>query len=145
MTAAANPGPAVSDAALAAPPAPGAETDAAGADPPPREPSEADRVAGAVRALRTRGTPHQVRVRLIEAGCDPDLADRVVTKARARLLADSRKQGARVAELTVWAMCGTLALLLIPGAEVLVATLLGGAIVVMAIAGLIWLSGVGGD
>ena len=98
-----------------------------------------------MRALRTRGTPHQVRVRLIEAGCDPDLADRVVTKARARLLADSRKQGARVAELTVWAMCGTLALLLIPGAEVLVATLLGGAIVVMAIAGLIWLSGVGGD
>ena len=132
----------MSDAALADPPAAEAvEGDAV----PVKPPTEADRVEAAVRALRTRGTPHQVRTRLIEAGCDPDLADRVVGKARARLLADSRKSGAKVAEVTVLAMCGTLLLLVIPRTEIVVATALGGAIVVLAVAGLIWLSGVGGD
>ena len=132
----------MSDAALAEPPVSDATDDA---PVPAKEPTEADRVQAAVRALRTRGTPHQVRTRLIEAGCDPDLADRVVGKARARLLADSRKSGAKVAEVTVLAMCGTLLLLVIPHTEVVVATALGGGMVALVIAGLIWLSGVGGD
>ena len=135
----------MSDAALADPPTAGSAPAPEAEPVPPPAPSEADRVDAAVRALKTRGTPHQVRVRLIEAGCDPDFADRVVTKARARLLADSRKLGARVAEITVWAMCGSLVLLLIPGMEILVGIGLVAGIVVLGIAGLIWLSGVGGD
>ena len=134
----------MSDAAPAAPPADPALEGAEG-EAPAREPTEADRVEAAVRALRTRGTPHQVRVRLIEAGCDPDLADRVVGKARARLLADDRKRGAKVAEVTVLAMCGSLLLLFVPGAEAVVAALLGCGMVTLVVAGLIWLSGVGGD
>ena len=128
----------------APPPAPrgAAETNA-----PARTPSEADRVAAAVRALKTRGTPHQVRQRLLRAGCNPELADRVVNRARAQLLADSRKLGARIAEITVWAMCGSLVLIFIPagGGEVLVGFALVIGMIVLAVAGLVWLSGVGGD
>ena len=124
---------------------PAAEERAEESDAPARTPTEADRVAAAVRALRTRGTPHQVRTKLIEAGCDPDFADRVVAKARARLLADSRKSGARLAERTVWAMCGSLALLFLPHGEVWAAVCLSVGVLVLGIAGLIWLSGVGGD
>ena len=137
----------MSDAALAAPPAAAdPPADPAAAGPAPERPvTEADRVEAAVRALKTRGTPHQVRTRLIEAGCDADLADRVVSKARSRMLADDRQLGAKIAERTVLAMCGTLLLLLIPGAEVVVATALGCAILVLGAAALFWLSGVGGD
>ena len=135
----------MSDAALADPPAdpPAAIPDDAGVIA--KTPSEADRIAAAIRALKTRGTPHQVRVRLIEAGCDAEVADRVVAKARAALLADSRKSGARIAEATVLAMCGSLLLLLVPGLEVVVGVGLVVGMIALAVAGLIWLSGVGGD
>ena len=113
--------------------------------PPPRTPTEKDRIAAAVRALKTRGTPHQVRARLIVAGCDPDQADKIVNRARSQLLADSRKLGARIAEFTVLAMCGSLALLFIPHTELIVGTVLVVGMVVLAVAALVWLSGVGGD
>ena len=58
-------------------------------------------------------------------------------------MSDSRKFGARVAEKTVWAMCGTLVLLVIPHTEVLVAALLAAGVLALGIAGLIWLSGGG--
>ena len=136
---------------------PASATPAAVADPPgdadppaepaasPREPTEAERVEAAVKALKTRGTPHQVRQRLMRAGCGPEVADRVVNRARARLLADSRKLGARIAEVTVWAMCGSLALVFVPGGEVLLGFALVIGMVVLAVALLVWLSGVGGD
>ena len=86
-----------------------------------------------------------MRARLVAAGGDPDTADRIVNRARSKLLADSRKLGARVAEVTVLAMCAALALLFIPGGEILcgVAQVVG--MIALAIAALVWLSGVGGD
>ncbi|QDT16307.1 hypothetical protein [Alienimonas californiensis] len=110
-----------------------------------RTPTEADRIAAAVRALKTRGTPHQVRARLIAAGCDPDQADKIVNRARSQLLADSRKLGARIAEVTVAAMCASLLLLFVPGGEVFCGILQIVGMVVLAVAFLVWLSGVGGD
>ena len=139
----------MSDAAtLAAPAAPTDAPPVGDGDaeaPPPRTPTEADRIAAAVRALKTRGTPHQVRARLIAAGCDPDQADKIVNRARSRLLADSRKLGARIAEVTVLAMCGSLVLLFVPHTELIVGTVLVIGMVVLAVAALVWLSGVGGD
>ena len=132
----------MSDAAAAVPVAPPA------GDGPPEErrtPSEADRVAAAVRALKTRGTPHQVRARLVAAGCDPDQADKIVTRARSQLLTDSRRLGARVAEVTVLVMCAALVLLILPGGEFLCGAVEICGMVVLAVAVLIWLSGVGGD
>ena len=130
----------MSDAAVAVPASP-----EAGGEPLRRTPSEADRVAAAVRALKTRGTPHQVRARLIAAGCDPDQADKIVNRARSQLLADSRRLGARIAEFTVMAMCGSLLLLFVPGGEVLCGIVQVIGIVVILVALLVWLSGVGGD
>ena len=119
--------------------------DAPPEDAAPRTPTEADRIAAAVRALKTRGTPHQVRARLIAAGCDPDQADKIVNRARTRLLADSRRLGARIAEFTVLAMCGSLLLLFLPGGELLCGIVQVVGMVVLAVAALVWLSGVGGD
>jgi len=136
----------MSDAAVAAPADPTSDADPfEGEEPRRKTPTEADRVAAAVRALKTRGTPHQVRARLIAAGCDPDQADKIVSRARSRLLTDSRRLGARIAEITVLAMCGALLLLFLPGGEVLcgIVEILG--MVVLAVALLVWLSGVGGD
>ncbi len=107
----------MSDAALLADPVPPPATppaEAGGGEPTRRTPTEADRIAAAVRALKTRGTPHQVRARLIAAGCDPDQADRIVNRARSRLLTDSRRLGARIAEITVMVMCGSLVAALHP-------------------------------
>jgi len=112
---------------------------------PVRTPSEADRIAAAVRALKTRGTPHQVRARLIAAGCDPDQADKIVNRARSKLLADSRKLGARIAEITVLAMCCSLLFLFVPGGELICGIVQIVGMVVLAVAALVWLSGVGGD
>ena len=128
-----------------APPAPGGVPADGDGVPAPRVPTEQDRVEAAVRALKTRGTPHQVRARLIAAGCDPDTADRIVTRARAKLLADSRKLGATVAEWTVLGMCGALLLLFVPGGEVLCGVVQVIGMIVLAVAALIWLSGGGGD
>ena len=86
-----------------------------------------------------------MRARLIAAGCDPDQADKIVNRARSRLLADSRKLGARIAEVTVLAMCGSLVLLFVPHTELIVGTVLVVGMVVLAVAALVWLSGVGGD
>lgn len=136
--------------AVAAPPAPADVPDNAppkvdGDVPERRTPTEADRIAAAVRALKTRGTPHQVRARLIAAGCGPDQADKIVNRARSQLLADSRRLGARIAEVTVLAMCAALALLFVPGGEVLCGIVQVIGMVVLAVAALVWLSGVGGD
>ena len=140
----------MSDAAVLTAPAP---ADAAGNAPPGgdgepearRTPSEADRIAAAVRALKTRGTPHQVRARLVAAGCDPDQADKIVNRARSKLLADSRKLGARIAEFTVLGMCGSLLFLFVPGGELICGIIQVVGMVVLAVAALVWLSGVGGD
>ncbi|NNJ25192.1 hypothetical protein [Alienimonas chondri] len=146
----------MSDAAVAAsPPADSLHADPfeSGAAPPEadaeepkrRTPTEADRIAAAVRALKTRGTPHQVRARLIAAGCDPDQADKIVNRARTQLLTDSRRLGARIAEITVIVMCGSLLLLFLPGGEVFCGIVQVVGMIVLAVAALVWLSGVGGD
>ncbi|MEM9702294.1 MAG: hypothetical protein AAF907_07610 [Planctomycetota bacterium] len=136
----------MSEAAVAEPAAKaGPDASTAESAPTRRTPTEADRVAAAVRALKTRGTPHQVRARLIAAGCDPDQADKIVNRARSQLLTDSRRLGARIAEITVLCMCGSLLLLFIPKGEILCGVIQIISMIVLAIAGLVWLSGVGGD
>ena len=132
-------------AAITAPVAGSAPLGGDGEPEAPRTPSEADRIAAAVRALKTRGTPHQVRARLVAAGCDPDQADKIVNRARSKLLADSRKLGARIAEFTVLSMCSSLLFLLVPGGELICGIIQVVGMVVLAVAALVWLSGVGGD
>ena len=113
------------------------------ADTAPPPPTFEQRVDAAVRVLRRRGTPHRLRVGLVESGLEADTAERVVAAARRRMNADSRQLGAKIAEGTVWVLCGTLLVALPLGLELPTALVMVAGLITLGLSVLVWLTGVG--
>jgi len=101
-----------------------------------------EHVQKAMKGLRARMTPPQVRGRLIKDGLGPAEADEVYELARERLNKENRVQGAKLAESAVYVICGGALLCLPFGWGILFTFILVGGLLLMGVGSLIWLTGV---
>ncbi|QDT39876.1 hypothetical protein [Stratiformator vulcanicus] len=101
-----------------------------------------DHVAKAVKGLRGRMTPPQVRGRLIKEGLSPAEAEEIYDLAREKLNKENRQQGAKLAEYAVYVICGGAILCLPFGWAIPFTFVLVGGLLLMGIGTLVWLTGI---
>ena len=102
-------------------------------------------VRAAQSAIKAGQTPSQIKAGLLATGVDPLTAETAYRTARRRLFDANRLLGAKLAAYSVAALCGGTLLFVPLGWTVpLVVVLLGG-LLLMGIATLVWLTGLGAD
>lgn len=102
-------------------------------------------VAAAQSGIKGGQTPSQIKAGLLAAGIDPLTAETAYRTARRKLFESNRRMGARLAAYSI-AILGGGTLILVPlGWTVpLVIVLLSG-LLLMGVATLVWLTGLGAD
>lgn len=120
------------------------------ADQPPAAPAtpasrfEAN-VAAAQAGIKSGQTPSQIKAGLLATGVDPLTAETAYRTARRRLFDSNRRFGAKLATMAIAALCGgTLVFVPLGWTAPLVIVLLGG-LLLMGVATLVWLTGLGAD
>ena len=104
-----------------------------------------EQVRAASAAIKAGQTPSQVKAGLLAAGLDPLAAETAYRTARRRLFESNRRLGARLALYAAAGLCGgTLVFVPLGWTIPLVVTLLAG-LVLMGVATLVWLTGLGAD
>lgn len=104
-----------------------------------------EHVRTAQAAIKAGRTPSQIKASLLAIGVDPLTAETAYRTARRRLFDSNRRLGARLAAYAVAALCGGTLLFVPLGWTVpLVIVLLGG-LLLMGVATLVWLTGLGAD
>lgn len=102
-------------------------------------------IRAAQAGIRAGQTPSQIKASLLATGTDPLTAETAYRTARRRLFDSNRRLGAKLAAYAVAALCGGTLLFVPLGWTVpLVITLLGG-LLLMGVATLVWLTGLGAD
>lgn len=124
-----------------------AEASAATATAPPRTQLAGfeQQVQAAQAGIKAGHSPSQVKAALLARGCDPLTAETAYRTARRRLFESNRRLGARLASYAVMALCGgTLVFVPLGWTIPLVVVLLSG-LLLMGVATLVWLTGLGAD
>lgn len=102
-------------------------------------------VRAAQNGIKAGQSPSQVKASLLADGSDPLTAETAYRTARRRLFESNRRLGARLASYAIAALCGgTLVFIPLGWTIPLVVTLLCG-LLLMGIATLVWLTGLGAD
>lgn len=120
-----------------APPADGAA--------PPIARSFEDQVAEARKGIRAGYTPAEIRSRLLAAGVEPLTADTAYRTARRRMFESNRRYGARFAAIAIGVLCGATLIFVPLGWTIALAISLMGGLLLMGIATLVWLTGLGAE
>ncbi|MGC1275191.1 MAG: hypothetical protein WBC44_15915 [Planctomycetaceae bacterium] len=95
--------------------------------------------------IKSGQTPSQIKAGLLAAGVDPLTAETAYRTARRRLFDSNRQFGAKLATMAIAALCGGTLLFVPLGWTIpLVVVLLGG-LLLMGVATLVWLTGLGTD
>lgn len=104
-----------------------------------------EHVRAAQAGIKAGHTPSQIKASLLAIGVDPLTAETAYRTARRRLFDSNRRLGARLAAYAVAALCGGTLLFVPLGWTIpLVVVLLGG-LLLMGVATLVWLTGLGAD
>jgi hypothetical protein len=111
---------------------------------PPVSPFEAH-VRAAQKAIKAGQTPSQIKASLLATGVDPLTAETAYRTARRRLFDANRLLGAKLAAYAIAALCGGTLLFVPLGWTVPLAVVLIGGLLLMGIATLVWLTGLGAD
>ena len=102
-------------------------------------------VLAAQAGIRAGQTPSQIKSALLGCGVDPLTAETAYRTARRRLFDSNRRLGARLAAYSIAALCGGTLLFVPLGWTIpLIVVLLGG-LLLMGVATLVWLTGLGAD
>jgi hypothetical protein len=102
-------------------------------------------VQAAQAGIKAGHSPSQVKAALLARGCDPLTAETAYRTARRRLFESNRRLGARLASYAIFALCGgTLVFVPLGWTIPLVVVLLSG-LLLMGVATLVWLTGLGAD
>ncbi len=102
-------------------------------------------VQAAQAGIKAGHSPSQVKAALLATGCDPLTAETAYRTARRRLFESNRRLGARLATYAIGALCGGTLLFVPLGWTIpLVVVLLSG-LLLMGVATLVWLTGLGAD
>lgn len=120
---------------------------AATAAAPPRTPLAGfeQQVQAAQAGIKAGHSPSQVKAALLARGCDPLTAETAYRTARRRLFESNRRLGAKLAAYAIVALCGgTLVFVPLGWTIPLVVVLLSG-LLLMGVATLVWLTGLGAD
>ena len=116
----------------------------ASASQKPLKPFE-EQVRAAQAGIKAGQTPSQIKAGLLAAGIDPLTAETAYRTARRRLFDSNRRLGAKLAAYAIAALCGgTLVFVPLGWTVPLVIVLLGG-LLLMGVATLVWLTGLGAD
>lgn len=108
-------------------------------------PSFEQHVRVAQIGIRAGQTPSQIKAGLLAAGIDPLTAETAYRTARRRLFDSNRRLGAKLAAYAIMTLCGGTLLFIPLGWTVpLVVVLLAG-LLLMGVATLVWLTGLGAD
>jgi len=104
-----------------------------------------EHVRSAQAGIKAGHTPSQIKASLLGLGVDPLTAETAYRTARRRLFDSNRRLGAKLAVYATAALCGGTLLFVPLGWTVpLVVVLLGG-LLLMGVATLVWLTGLGAD
>lgn len=102
-------------------------------------------VAAAQAAIKAGKTPSQIKAAQLGDGVDPLTAETAYRTARRRLFDSNRRFGAKLAAYAIGMLCGgTLVFIPLGWTVPLVIVLLGG-LLLMGVATLVWLTGLGAD
>ena len=115
--------------------------------PPTAKPLAAfdEHVRSAQAGIKAGQTPSQIKAGLMAIGADPLTAETAYRTARRRLFDSNRRLGAKLAAYATGALCGGTLLFVPLGWTVpLVVVLLTG-LLLMGVATLVWLTGLGAD
>ena len=130
------------------PPASPETTPPPNGDPPARVKPLAtfdDRVRAAQAGIKSGQTPSQIKAVLLAAGIDPLTAETVYRTARRKLFESNRRLGARLAAYAVAVLCGGTLLFVPLGWTIPLVVVLIGGLLLMGVATLVWLTGLGAD
>ena len=104
-----------------------------------------EHVRAAQAGIKAGQTPSQIKAGLMAVGADPLTAETAYRTARRRLFDSNRRLGAKLAAYATGALCGGTLLFVPLGWTVpLVVVLLAG-LLLMGVAMLVWLTGLGAD
>ena len=102
-------------------------------------------VAAALKGIRAGRTPAEIRSGLLAAGVEPLTADTAYRTARRRMFETNRRYGARLAAMAIGLLCGATLILVPLGWTIPLAISLLCGLLLMGIATLVWLTGLGAD
>lgn len=126
-------------------------SDAAGTsnDVPTRPATPASQFEAHVKAaqagIRSGQTPSQIKAGLLATGVDPLTAETAYRTARRRLFDSNRRFGAKLATMAITTLCGGTLLFVPLGWTIPLVIMLLGGLLLMGVATLVWLTGLGAD
>src|SRR5690606_16559635 len=99
----------------------------------------------ALSGIKAGQTPSQIKAGMLATGVDPLTAETAYRTARRQLFDSNRRYGAKLAAIAIAVICGgTLIFVPLGWLAPLVVALLGG-LLLMGVATLVWLTGLGAD
>lgn len=104
-----------------------------------------DQVAEALKGIRAGHTPAEIRSRMLAAGVEPLTADTAYRTARRRMFESNRRLGARFASIAIGVLCGATLIFVPLGWTIALGVALVGGLLLMGVATLVWLTGLGAD
>lgn len=104
-----------------------------------------DQVAEALKGIRAGHTPAAIRARMLGAGVEPLTADTAYRTARRRMFESNRRHGARFASIAIGVLCGATLIFVPLGWTIALGVALLGGLLLMGVATLVWLTGLGAD